>query len=64
MSENEQILQTFSEEKDYLLFKHTRAFYRILEEYSQGKMDRTMVMEHIRTYLKEWDKMRKRFKNG
>ena len=64
MNKNEQIFQTFSEEKDYLLFKHTRAFYKILEEYSQGKMDRTMVMKHIRTYLREWDKMRKRCKNG
>jgi len=61
---NKTLQISFNQER-YLLLSHTWAFYKILKEYSEGKIDKTMFMNHIKTYLEEWDRIKKRgYKNG
>ena len=41
--------------KEKLRLQHTKAFYKMLGEYIRGNMDKTAFMNHIKTYLREWE---------
>lgn len=44
-------------EKEKLRLQHTKAFYRMLGEFIRGRMNKVAFMDHMKTYLKQWEKI-------